>query len=536
MGFVGKRGKSLTHINIVSSDLINIHQSKKKVNFMIKKTNANKFGVVEYAISTEEEVTHLPHLVGQGSTCIVVATGNVYMFNEENSSWHSLVDSSIVVKPDGAYNKPEITSLTMTPINPAWGEAVTFNYEATYDNSSKAEEKWYNKCNNYPVGKNKVGVQVKDQRGKWSDIKYIEFRIAEPKKPVISNFRIEPAEPVVDQTISYLYDVEFENERITKRDEWFSSNKKTQYDLAGKQSIQLKVKDNRNLWSEAATLTFTVGKKTVNKEESESLTKTTNQTYTIPQGWTFSSVGGVGTHQNGQVVFNAVGQCVVKVTKPYEEENQKGIITKTVTITVNKQQIIKEEEQTATVKANQKYIIPVGYNFASVDGVGSRVLQTNEIIFSGSGVSTVKAKKVEESDLATTTTTLTTTITVEETVAFDGYLTIASEDWVTIYAEGSGDCTFNLETASKVSMAFFGNSSTEGLYKKQYSNIQLNGQPLDLTNVIPSVDSDKIESHSYLDGVLKIATKYTGVWAPVFYVIDLEQGENTITFDCVDWD
>ena len=77
----------------------------------------------------------------------------------------------------------------------------------------------------------------------------------------------------------------FENERITKRDEWFSNNKKTQYDLAGEQSIQLKVKDNRNLWSEVATLTFTVGKKTVDKEESESLTKTANQTYTIPQGW-----------------------------------------------------------------------------------------------------------------------------------------------------------------------------------------------------------------------------------------------------------
>lgn len=503
---------------------------------MIKKIGANSYGVVEYAISTEEEVTQLPHLVGQGSTCIVVATGNVYMFNEESSSWHSLIDNSIVVKPDGAYNKPEITSLTMTPIDLAWGETVAFNYEATYDNSSKAEEKWYNKRNSYPVGKHKVGVQVKDQRGKWSDIKYIEFKIAEPKKPVISNFRTEPVEPVVDQTISYLYDVEFENERIAKRDEWFSNNKKTQYDLAGEQSIQLKVKDNRNLWSDVATLTFTVGKKTVNKEESESLTKTANQTYTIPQGWTFSSISGVGTHQNGQVVFNAVGQCVVKVTKPYEEENQKGIITKTVTITVNKQQITKEEEQTATVKANQKYTIPVGYNFVSVDGVGSRVLQTNEIIFSGSGVSTVEATKVEESALATTTTTLTTTITVEETVAFDGYLKMTSEDGGATYAEGSEPGSFNLETASRVKIAFYGNSSTEGFYKKQYSNIQLNGQPLDLTNTIPSVDSGTIESHSYLDGVLKITTKYTGVWGAVYYVIDLEQGENTITFDCADWD
>ena len=63
---------------------------------MIKKTNANKFGVVEYAVSTEEEVAQLPHLVGQGSTCIVVATEMSICFNEENSSWHSLVDSSIV--------------------------------------------------------------------------------------------------------------------------------------------------------------------------------------------------------------------------------------------------------------------------------------------------------------------------------------------------------------------------------------------------------------------------------------------------------
>lgn len=68
---------------------------------MIKKTKANKYGIVEYAVSTEEEVKQLPHLVGQGSSVIVIETGNVYMFNEETLSWHSLVDGS-VVKPDSA--------------------------------------------------------------------------------------------------------------------------------------------------------------------------------------------------------------------------------------------------------------------------------------------------------------------------------------------------------------------------------------------------------------------------------------------------
>ena len=67
---------------------------------MIKKINGNAYGVVEYAVSTEEEVAQLPHLVAQGSTCIVIATANVYMFDEEDLSWHSLVDGTII-QPNG---------------------------------------------------------------------------------------------------------------------------------------------------------------------------------------------------------------------------------------------------------------------------------------------------------------------------------------------------------------------------------------------------------------------------------------------------
>ena len=67
---------------------------------MIKKINGNAYGVVEYAVSTEEEVAQLPHLVAQGSTCIVIATANVYMFDESDLSWHSLVDGTII-QPNG---------------------------------------------------------------------------------------------------------------------------------------------------------------------------------------------------------------------------------------------------------------------------------------------------------------------------------------------------------------------------------------------------------------------------------------------------
>lgn len=64
---------------------------------MIKKTDANRYGVVQYAVSTEDEVAQLSHLVAQGSTCVVIATANVYMFDEEDLSWHSLVDGKVVV-------------------------------------------------------------------------------------------------------------------------------------------------------------------------------------------------------------------------------------------------------------------------------------------------------------------------------------------------------------------------------------------------------------------------------------------------------
>ena len=57
---------------------------------MIKKVGANKYGVVEYVCSRPEEITKLPTLVGMGSTCIVIATQEVYMFDEEDMTWKKL--------------------------------------------------------------------------------------------------------------------------------------------------------------------------------------------------------------------------------------------------------------------------------------------------------------------------------------------------------------------------------------------------------------------------------------------------------------
>ena len=59
---------------------------------MIKIIDQNRFGVVNYVVGTEAEVDDLPKggLVAQGSTAFVIATSNVYMYDEEKNSWEAI--------------------------------------------------------------------------------------------------------------------------------------------------------------------------------------------------------------------------------------------------------------------------------------------------------------------------------------------------------------------------------------------------------------------------------------------------------------
>lgn len=57
---------------------------------MIKFIKRTGFDLVEYIVSTEEEITELPKNVGQGSTAFVIATSTVYMFDEEDKTWKAI--------------------------------------------------------------------------------------------------------------------------------------------------------------------------------------------------------------------------------------------------------------------------------------------------------------------------------------------------------------------------------------------------------------------------------------------------------------
>ena len=59
---------------------------------MIKIVDQNRFGVVNYIVSTEAEIANLPKdgLVSQGSTAFVIATSTVYMYDEEANEWKTI--------------------------------------------------------------------------------------------------------------------------------------------------------------------------------------------------------------------------------------------------------------------------------------------------------------------------------------------------------------------------------------------------------------------------------------------------------------
>ena len=59
---------------------------------MLKLVGNNSYGVAEYIASTDADLANLPKdgLVGQGSTCFVIATSSVYMYDAEANEWKAI--------------------------------------------------------------------------------------------------------------------------------------------------------------------------------------------------------------------------------------------------------------------------------------------------------------------------------------------------------------------------------------------------------------------------------------------------------------
>ena len=57
---------------------------------MIKITTEKARGVIEFVASREDEIKDLRKDVAHGSTCFVIETSAVYMFDEEVKEWKAI--------------------------------------------------------------------------------------------------------------------------------------------------------------------------------------------------------------------------------------------------------------------------------------------------------------------------------------------------------------------------------------------------------------------------------------------------------------
>ena len=57
---------------------------------IIRQGDADQNNILQYCCDTREDLAKLPTGDGAGSTCIVIATQEVYMFDEEDMTWKKL--------------------------------------------------------------------------------------------------------------------------------------------------------------------------------------------------------------------------------------------------------------------------------------------------------------------------------------------------------------------------------------------------------------------------------------------------------------
>ena len=152
---------------------------------------------------------------------------------------------------------PVLKSIKMTPEHPKAGESVSFTYESDLDERATVQEEiWENKKASYEAGNHEVSLVLIDSFGQQSNRKTISFSVERIKdKPVISNLRMTPENPTVDDDITFTYDMVIDHELTLKSENWV--NKKSRYD-EGTHTVSLSVTDSADQVSNALSLTFNV--------------------------------------------------------------------------------------------------------------------------------------------------------------------------------------------------------------------------------------------------------------------------------------
>ena len=106
-------------------------------------------------------------------------------------------------------------------------------------------------------GEKTITLKAQDTRGLWSDEVSYTFNVLPANKPVVQNLRLDETDLVVGGQYEFKYNlIQDENTEIV--DVFWGGDYGTAFDTPGEKTVTLEVMDNRGIWSEVASYTFTV--------------------------------------------------------------------------------------------------------------------------------------------------------------------------------------------------------------------------------------------------------------------------------------
>lgn len=167
----------------------------------------------------------------------------------------------VLEKEPEIYNLPPIALFEMT--NPVYvGEAVVYEDQSYDTDGSVTERVWAGNHSHFnKAGTFQVTLQVKDDKGKWSDPVYqmvvVKDRpvVEEQRRPVALFTATSPV--YLNQKVTYK-DQSFDQDGDKIRKVEWGGDKRASYDKPGKYDITLRVQDEHGEWSDKFTRTIEV--------------------------------------------------------------------------------------------------------------------------------------------------------------------------------------------------------------------------------------------------------------------------------------
>lgn len=271
-------------------------------------------------------------------------------------------------------NEKPISIINLTPsTNITTDTIISWNSNASYDPDGDVitNEEWENKQSNYSnSGEYTIRLRVQDEHGLWSDWLEQKIVVSRANQRPTAKINMSPKDELTEKSVIQWDSIDSsdpDGDSIVD-EEW--KNRFTSYPV-GSYITELRVQDERGLWSDWASKVFTVNQS--NRKPQAVISLTPNSNLTTDSSITWSSVNSTDID----------GDAIVA-----EEWRNKSVTyvegTHIVELRVQDERGLWSDWITKTISVNQPNVKPIAIISANPSPVDTRVDEHDLVTFSSS--------------------------------------------------------------------------------------------------------------------------------------------------------